>query len=325
MALFVCSNIFEDGDIYSEEGRSIRSALKAFVPSREAERKFIHLGMKGDFEAIMKQILGIRDVKKFTGILSRVMAAFGNPDDLQAILSFMENPEISKNLGQLTSVVTKIEPEHLEGTAKALGKIDPVKLAKLDDLLSQVNVSLATVIADPTALFTLIGSPIVIEASTLIPQFSPEDLNHILTVKKRIEDNVPNAKEVLGLLLSLPFHILPKVFDLKLQPEEMKLLQGVAGKFLGNGEVKPLMEFALKKWNILEPQGRSALAGNCSMELLSVKCVDNTIDLCPNGHVTYGLATACILLLPGVIYGVSEFLHLKSFSLGNVFWEVFFG
>ena len=54
------------------------------------------------------------------------------------------------------------------------------------------------------------------------------------------------------------------------------------------------------------------------MQRLSVSCHDTTIDLCPNGHLMYGTATACVLALPGIIYALSEFLYYRSFKFADV-------
>ena len=73
-----------------------------------------------------------------------------------------------------------------------------------------------------------------------------------------------------------------------------------------------------KKWQLLTEEGRSNFARNCSMKKLSVSCHDTTIDLCPNGHLMYGTATACVLALPGIIFAVSEFLYYRSFKFAGV-------
>ena len=102
---------------------------------------------------------------------------------------------------------------------------------------------------------------------------------------------------------------------MKLADEDIEALKGVADKFLGSDDsnMASLINFVTTKWRLLTEEGRSSFARNCSMKQLSVSCRDTTIDLCPNGHLMYGTATACVLALPGIIYAISEVLHYRYF------------
>lgn len=51
----------------------------------------------------------------------------------------------------------------------------------------------------------------------------------------------------------------------------------------------------------------------CSHDHLEVKCADTSEDLCPYGHIHYGLLTLLILAVPGMLFGYSEFMHFKAF------------
>ena len=44
----------------------------------------------------------------------------------------------------------------------------------------------------------------------------------------------------------------------------------------------------------------------------------NSIDLCANGHYLYGFITITCVALPGILFGVSDFLNFKGFSFGRV-------
>ena len=112
-----------------------------------------------------------------------------------------------------------------------------------------------------------------------------------------------------------------QIFSLQLADEDIQALEGVADKFLGSNDsnMASLMNFITTKWNLLTEEGRSNFAGNCSMKHLSVACRDTSIDLCPNGHLLYGTATACVLALPGIIYAISEFLHYRHFRFADMF------
>ena len=103
--------------------------------------------------------------------------------------------------------------------------------------------------------------------------------------------------------------------------EDIEALKGVADKFLGSDDsnISSLINFVTTKWKLLTEEGRSNFARNCSMNQLSVSCRDTSIDLCPNGHLLYGTATACVLALPGIIYAISEFLHYRYFRFAEVF------
>ena len=108
---------------------------------------------------------------------------------------------------------------------------------------------------------------------------------------------------------------------MKLSDEDIEALKGVADKFLGSDDsnISSLINFVTTKWKLLTEEGRSNFARNCSMNQLSVSCRDTSIDLCPNGHLLYGTATACVLALPGIIYALSEFLHYRCFRFAEVF------
>ena len=108
---------------------------------------------------------------------------------------------------------------------------------------------------------------------------------------------------------------------MKLADEDIEALKGVADKFLGSDDsnISSLINFVTTKWKLLTEEGRTNFARNCSMNQLSVSCRDTSIDLCPNGHLLYGTATACVLALPGIIYAISEFLHYRYFRFAEVF------
>ena len=108
---------------------------------------------------------------------------------------------------------------------------------------------------------------------------------------------------------------------MQLADEDIDALKGVADKFLGakDSNMASLVNFVTTKWNLLTQEGRSSFAHSCSMKTLSVTCRDTSINLCPNGHLLYGTATACVLALPGIIYAISEFLHYRYFRFADVF------
>jgi hypothetical protein len=48
-------------------------------------------------------------------------------------------------------------------------------------------------------------------------------------------------------------------------------------------------------------------------EHLEIDCVDESEDLCPNGHLQYGLVTIGPVALPGILFALSEFFHHHAF------------
>lgn len=70
--------------------------------------------------------------------------------------------------------------------------------------------------------------------------------------------------------------------------------------------------------------GRQAFLQGCSFSVLEVRCVDNSVDLCPNGHLAYGLATLAVVALPGALFALSAFVgHGGGFVLLN--WDKTYG
>ena len=319
MALYICSGTFEDGDIDSEEGTAVKSAVKSIISSRDLEQKLLNLALKGDFDGIIEIVLDGVDVKELMKVIERIQETFDDPNDIKSLLGLLQFPEISGNIGKLASVLGTIDPKHLQGSADALGKIKPENMVKLEALLGDLNITLATLILDPGIFVQFLGQPdkaqVLIQLQTLLPAFTPKDLNHILTVKLTFDEQIENSDVIIGRLLSLPFSLLSKVFTLNIAPEELEVLESVADKFLSSPDMKSLITFATSKWDLLSAQGRSNFANNCSMPRLDVNCVDKTLDLCPNGHQAYGLATICVVILPGLLFAISAFVRHKAFVL----------
>ena len=95
----------------------------------------------------------------------------------------------------------------------------------------------------------------------------------------------------------------------------MAILESLANKFLGSPDMKALINFATNKYPLMSNAGRSLLIKSCSKSKLELRCVDTTLDLCPNGHTAYGLATILMVLLPGIIFAFSVFFKHRAFVL----------
>ena len=100
--------------------------------------------------------------------------------------------------------------------ANALNKIDPNNMAEIEHLLGELNITLASLIIDPTIFLSFLGDPakgkILVELQKYLPQFEPKEINDFLTIKLEIDSKVgPDANEILGSVLSLPMSLLRKV------------------------------------------------------------------------------------------------------------------
>ena len=141
---------------------------------------------------------------------------FNEPGELKMIMGLLSNPKISANIGNLTTALGKIDPENLNGAAGALAKIDTDNMAKMEELLGKLNITLATLIVDPTIFLSFLGDPekgkVLVELQQYLPQFEPKEINDFLTIKLEIDEHVgPDAGEILGSVMSLPFGLLQKV------------------------------------------------------------------------------------------------------------------
>ena len=363
MALYICSNTLEGGSLDSPEGQAIQGALVELVPTRLKEDQLIKHAINGHYMVVIQDILAnnfnASTLKRVNQVMDTFQSTFNEPGELKTIMGLLTIPKISANLGNLTNALGSIDPENLNGAANALAKIDPNNMGKLEELLGQLNITLATLIVDPTVFLSFLGDPekgkILVELQKYLPQFEPREINDFLTIKIEIDEKIgPDAGEILGSVLALPMSLLRKVcliyhtrlkyhsrplhyhvalqnsylilfifqiFSLRLADEDIEALKGVADKFLGSEDsnISSLVNFVTTKWKLLTEEGRSSFAHSCSMKKLSVVCRDTSIDLCPNGHLLYGTATACVLALPGIIFAISEFLHYRYFRFAEVF------
>ena len=220
MALYICSNTLEDGSLVSREGRAIQGALFELVPSRSKENALIQHAMNGDFMFVVQDILDSNfnetTTKRINQVIEMFQNTFNEPGELKMIMGLLSNPKISANIGNLTTALGQIDPENLNGAAGALAKIDVDNMAKMEELLGKLNITLATLIVDPTIFLSFLGDPekgkVLVELQQYLPQFEPKEINDFLTIKLEIDEHVgPDAGEILGSVMSLPFGLLQKV------------------------------------------------------------------------------------------------------------------
>ena len=75
--------------------------------------------------------------------------------------------------------------------------------------------------------------------------------------------------------------------------------------------------------DLLSPKGRQAFVSDCKHEALRVDCFDETVDLCADGHHLYGLSTMLCVALPGILFGLSDFINYRGFSFGQLLGNPF--
>lgn len=275
-------------------------------------------------DVLVTDVLADGDVQTariLQSVFARLASTFNEPEDINAIMNLLTDPIIQSNLGILMEKVSSLDPVHISGAAKTFGKIKPENMPKVDKLLGKLNVTLATFIMDPTVLFSFFGDPekaqIMMEVQKLLPVFTPEDIESVLNVKMAFDD-LPNADQIFGKILTLPGHVLQKTFQLNLNSQELKALKAAANKFMGNEDTKQLVALATNDLNLLSPSGRSAFVSDCKHDILKVECVDRSIDLCSQGHYLYGLCTIACVALPGVLFALSDFYNFKGFTFGKL-------
>ncbi len=263
----------------------------------------------------------VQNAKILQSVFARLSSAFSEPQDINAIMSLITEPAIQDNLANIMETVSDIDPSYIEGAAKTFGKIKPQNMPKVDELLSQLNVTLATFIMDPAVLFTFFGDPdkaqIMMQVQKLLPVFTPEDIESVLNVKLAF-DNLPQADVIFGKVLALPGDVLQKTFALNLNQQELKALKAAADKFMDNEDTMRLIQVATKDLDLLSPLGRKAFVSDCKHDYLRVDCVDFTEDLCSQGHYFYGLCIIACVALPGGLFALSDFFNYKGFTFGKL-------
>ena len=226
MALYICSNTIEAGSLESPEGQAIQNALFELVPTRHKEDDLIKDAMNGDFTRIIYGILetnfNATTIQRIKKVIELIKNTFNEPGELKTVLGLLSDPRIMANIGNLTSALGSIDPDHLNGAANALAKIDPKNMAVMEELLGKLNITLASLIIDPTIFLSFLGDPekgkVLVELQKYLPQFEPKEINDFLTIKVEIDSKVgPDANVILENVLSLPMSLLRKVGKISLR------------------------------------------------------------------------------------------------------------
>ena len=51
---------------------------------------------------------------------------------------------------------------------------------------------------------------------------------------------------------------------------------------------------------------------------LHIECIDDTVDLCSNGHYYYGICILAICAIPGILFAVSDYINFRGFTFGKL-------
>ena len=168
--------------------------LLIFFSDDSTEDALVEALVTNDLKKIMDVLVtdilangDLKNAKKLQDIFHRLSNTFSDPEDVASIMKFLGEPAVKNNMGQLMSTLSGIEPETLKNAAKTFGKIQPENMPKIDSLLKELNVTLASFISDPGILFSFFGDPekakIMMEVQQLLPLFTPEDLESVLNIK----------------------------------------------------------------------------------------------------------------------------------------------
>ncbi|CAB4065475.1 unnamed protein product, partial [Lepeophtheirus salmonis] len=153
-------------------------------------------------------------------------------------------------------------------------------------------------ITEPLLFFKFLNdkekAAVLTKIQKLLPEFYPSEVNAVLQVKKAF-DEIPRLNE----LITDAFHRFSIEFFLKflsvdLTPEEESGLQ-----------------------IMLDTEGRFRFLKQCSRQNFTIKCINHEKNLCPSGHISFGLLTLAAMAVPGILFGISEFVHFKHFRFGD--------
>ena len=93
---------------------------------------------------------------------------------------------------------------------------------------------------------------------------------------------------------------------------------------MGSENIRSLIDLATSDLDLLSPQGRVAFVSQCQHKSLKVDCIDRSVDICPQGHLLYGISTIACVALPGILFAMSDFIYYKGFSFGRLFGGPYF-
>ena len=100
--------------------------------------------------------------------------------------------------------------------------------------------------------------------------------------------------------------------------EELDTLKLAAEKLISNENTLNLIGLATDDLDLLSSTGRSKFVSQCRHKSLHIECIDDTVDLCSNGHYYYGICILAICAIPGILFAVSDYINYRGFTFGKL-------
>merc|ERR1711892_1630586 len=166
--------------------------------------------------------------------------------------------------------------------------------------------------------FEFLGDPeksqILVDLQTLLPRFKPSDIETFLKLQQNLDDaqlkyGDPDAPSLMTKLFAIPLDtLLAAVPKLKLD-DSAKAAFDTFKILMEDDDFEQLSGLAS---SMLEPETQEKLIQVCTSQQLDISCRDEINDVCPMGHLFLGLASLAPLLIPGLLYSLTTFLHYQG-------------
>ncbi|QQP51111.1 Uncharacterized protein FKW44_012351, partial [Caligus rogercresseyi] len=227
-------------------------------------------------------------------------------------------PHIPPMINGLSTKLNVSDIEKVRVQSKRSGR----ELPRDKDSLAQLNVSLTEFITDPLLLFKFLSdkekAAILTRIQRLLPEFVPSEVNSILKIKKAL-DATPGVNDLLSdAFLRFPIEFFIKILGAGFSAEdEVGFKEAYFFFQKEETRLRGLFDMMLER-DLLTHEGRSHFLSSCSKTNYSVHCINRKTDLCPNGHISYGVLTLAAMAVPGILFGLSEFFHFKHFRFGEL-------
>merc|ERR1712106_329254 len=166
--------------------------------------------------------------------------------------------------------------------------------------------------------FEFLGDPeksqILVDLQTLLPRFKPSDIETFLKLQQNLDDaqlkyGDPDAPSLMTKLFAIPLDtLLAAVPKLKLD-DSAKAAFDTFKILMEDDDFEQLSGLAS---SMLEPETQEKLIHGCTSQKLDISCRDEINDVCPMGHLFLGLASLAPLLIPGLLYSLTTFLHYQG-------------
>lgn len=177
---YICQGIFT-----TDEQREAFAQLGSNITDEQEQMLFQGL-LNKDHKTLLKiapDILGLNMSQKSRDGLEKIIANM-TLSDLEAIGGFLANPEVFNNLPALMEAMDKIQQEDLDILGEAFNRIKKENIPLIDKLLSELNISFASFLTDPTLFGKFLTDPkltaVLMELQELLPNFGPGVLNSML-------------------------------------------------------------------------------------------------------------------------------------------------